>query len=264
MMLSRWVSFGRLQVGLIIHLHPTPLDDPTSLFVLDNSDLLIQNLSEPQKSQAECIMRYFSWRPSLLELEQCLEQCHISPPNLPDVLPGEPSTDEVSREPLQQAEDTNQAPRSTTFKKWAFILTVVALVAHVKLYPSNDETPVPSQSIGMKVELPPMSNETPAPPRPQFTEVAQKHSLEIVSIIYNTENHLADALHELAGFSVEQAKAVAANVAKVQSTRGKLDSPPQLFTVNLTRGGAARLKSRLGTINAQFTITPENLSQNSE
>jgi hypothetical protein len=39
MMLSRWVSFGRLQVGLAIHLHPTPLDDPTSLFVLDNSDM---------------------------------------------------------------------------------------------------------------------------------------------------------------------------------------------------------------------------------
>ena len=37
-MLSRWVSFGRVQVGLAIHLHPTPSDDPTSLFVLDDSD----------------------------------------------------------------------------------------------------------------------------------------------------------------------------------------------------------------------------------
>jgi len=30
MMRSRWVSFGWVQVGLAIHWHPTPLDDPTS------------------------------------------------------------------------------------------------------------------------------------------------------------------------------------------------------------------------------------------
>jgi hypothetical protein len=37
MMLSRWVSFGQVQVGLAIHLHPTPSDDPTSFPVLDKS-----------------------------------------------------------------------------------------------------------------------------------------------------------------------------------------------------------------------------------
>ena len=37
MMLSRWVSFGRVQVGLAIRLYPTPSDDPTSQPILDES-----------------------------------------------------------------------------------------------------------------------------------------------------------------------------------------------------------------------------------
>ena len=38
-MRSSWVSFGGVQVGLAIHLYPTPWDDPTPLSVLDSSDL---------------------------------------------------------------------------------------------------------------------------------------------------------------------------------------------------------------------------------
>jgi hypothetical protein len=37
-MLSRWASFGPGQVGLAIHLYPTPADGPTSYPVLDESD----------------------------------------------------------------------------------------------------------------------------------------------------------------------------------------------------------------------------------
>jgi hypothetical protein len=37
MMLSRWVSFGRVKVCLAIHDYLTPVDDPTSYSVLDKS-----------------------------------------------------------------------------------------------------------------------------------------------------------------------------------------------------------------------------------
>jgi hypothetical protein len=37
MMLSRWASVGVGQVGLAIHLYPTPAERPTSYPVLDES-----------------------------------------------------------------------------------------------------------------------------------------------------------------------------------------------------------------------------------
>ena len=42
MMLSRWASFGLGQVGLAIHLYPTPADGPTSYPVLDESVSTVQ------------------------------------------------------------------------------------------------------------------------------------------------------------------------------------------------------------------------------
>jgi hypothetical protein len=263
------------------------------------NDLLVQNLSEPQKSQAKCIMHYFSWRPNLLELEQCLEQCLVSQQKMPYARSGGLLSDELPQESLRQSEDTTytlstilkiayynfgvfvmpflvlmktwqcnwlstvllliavytwfRSARETqvmTLKQRVFTLITVVLVICAVLY-SNNEISVPPQeenSVQQKLET---------------TEIPRRYTVEIVWIYSNMEKHLADVLHESAGFSEEQAKIFAANVAK-RHARKKPDSPPQRFMVDLTRSGAWRLKEGLAMISAKFTITPENLSQSSE